>query len=244
MIMRQAWPFLFSKSVRQDYFTVLCPKYIIDGGLQKQFRAELNQLARNDTDSHQTRIFEQSALGKMTIFYKCERAQEGGVDLKDAQDRPFVRVYGVVIGGLHRDIIEPFKTSAAYGRALEQIEKAFGDLCANPSGFDTRPSSPITMPSDGPIVATGVRPDSTFLARKSVVAVLVGFLMGAGLVYLTLARQAQINQANLEATRWELLRTIKGLESQNAELSEQLKKATGVGPTPAVAAPPEAASPP
>jgi hypothetical protein len=243
-MMRQRWPFLFSKSVRQDYFTVLCPRYIIDNGLQKQFRAELNELARNDTDSYETKLVERPLLGKMTIFYKCERAQRGGVDLKDAQDRPFVRVYGVVIGGLHRDIAESFKTSAAYGLALEQIEKAFGDLCADPSGFDTRPSSPITTPSGGPNVATGVRLENTFLARKSVVAVMVGFLMGAGLVYVTLARPAQMKQANLEATRRELLQTIGALDSQNAELSDKLKKATRVEPTPAVAAPPETGCPP
>jgi hypothetical protein len=62
--MREAWPFLFSKSVRQDYFTVLCPKYIIDSSLQKQFRAELNELSGNETDSYETKFVERPLLGK------------------------------------------------------------------------------------------------------------------------------------------------------------------------------------
>jgi hypothetical protein len=58
--MRQAWPFLLSKSPRQDYFTVLCPKYIIDDELQKLFRAELNPLALKETVEPSAKFVEKS----------------------------------------------------------------------------------------------------------------------------------------------------------------------------------------
>jgi hypothetical protein len=237
--MRQAWPFLLTKSLRQDYFTVLCPQYIIKQGLQKQLRIELNRLSREETVGLQTKVLRESSLGKVTILYRCDRAQVGGVDLRDAQDRPVVRVYGVVIKGLHYDIVELFETGAENSLALEQIEKAFADLCSNPSGFDTRPSSPITIPGGGPFALTGVGLNDILTARNQIVPALIGLFIGAVLVYLSLTRPAEMRQAELVKTQGELVQKIKFLETKNEELQSQVEKMTRlVGPTPSVAAPP------
>jgi hypothetical protein len=70
-------------------------------------------------------------LGQLKIVYKCDRAQVKGVDLRDAQDRPVVRVYGVVLSGLHYDIVNFVESGATGGEALGEIEEAFAALCSN-----------------------------------------------------------------------------------------------------------------
>jgi len=248
--MRQAWPFLLSKSVRQDYFTVLCPKYIIDNGLQKAFRTELNRLSVNETVGLESKLLEKSALGKLTIFYRCDRAQAGGIDLRDAHDRPFVRVYGIVVKGLHRDLVDSVETRAECSVALKHIEKAFGDLCANPGGFDTRLSAPIPMPGDGledslpaapslPIPVPGNRSDNFFLTRNRIITILIAFFLGAGVVYLSIKREVKVMQTELKKTRGQLEESVKRideLEDQNGRLKSRLERLTG--PAPLVAPPP------
>jgi hypothetical protein len=233
MIMRQAWPFLLTKSTRQDYFTVLCPKYIIDKNLQRAFRFELTALSSEITVKPECKLLTKSALGKVTMYYKCDRAQVGGVDLKDAHDRTFVRVYGVIVNGLHHDIGNSEESKRAYRMALEQIEKTFADLCANPGDFDTRASLPT-------VISGGEQRPDMFAIRNQIVAAVIAFLLGMGLAYWPLKKDLQNKQTEVDEVRRELevrRDQINRLEAQLMELRRQLEEKSGLPPTPPAGSP-------
>jgi hypothetical protein len=255
----QAWPFLLTKSVRQDYFTVLCPKYIIDEGLQRAFRTELNGLSLKETIGPERKLLQRSGLGNVTILYRCDRARAGGVELRDAQGRPFVRVYGILVKGLHGDIGRSEEINAAYRMALEEIDKAFADLCAKPGAFDTRPSSVIhggladrlrfglaDRLRFGLADRLRFRLADRLPALNQILAALIAFLVGAGLVYLPLKRELQMRQTEIDKVQGELkesLTKINALEAQIGELHSQLEKMKALAPAPPTGAPPESVVP-
>jgi hypothetical protein len=253
----QAWPFLLTKSVRQDYFTVLCPKYVIDEGLQRAFRTELNGLSLKETIGPERKLLQRSDLENVTILYRCDRARADGVELRDAQGRPFVRVYGILVKGLNGDIGRSEEINAAYSIALGEIEKAFADLCAKPGDFNTRPSSPIAIPGFGLAGGFNTRPSSPIAipgfgladrlpARTQILAALIAFLVGAGLVYLPLKRELQMRQTEIDKVQGELKESLKknnALEAQIGELHSQLEKTKALAPAPPAGAPPESVVP-
>src|SRR5688500_19275477 len=102
--MVDGWPFLLTKSRLLDYFTVLCPGFIIESKLLKPFRQVLDSLASAETAGVARHLIDDAKLRKLTFYYKCERARLNGEELADAQGRAIMRIFGVAVKGHRADL--------------------------------------------------------------------------------------------------------------------------------------------
>jgi hypothetical protein len=234
--MRSAWPFLLTKSVTQDYFTVLCPEIIVGKGLQREFRSELNTLIGTETVTPKYRTVSLPKIGSVQILYECDRAQTNGASIRDSNDRPFLRLYGALIIGPARQDGSDEKLKNDY---RQQIEDAFARLCADPTGFDTVTSSAIEL-RDVPPEHSKVQkfvPRMVSAPRTIAIAAAIGLACGfAAAQLLYHSRMTEIETK------------LKALESQLRQTQSELKEVKKVTEAPGTqgkgaAPPPDQARP-
>jgi hypothetical protein len=218
-----AWPFLLTKSPRLDYFTVLSPKLVIDAGLQRWFRNELNALAAVESSEITLKAVETPDHKKLTIYYKCEPARLEGVEIKDAHNRGFLRVYGILTDGTEGK--EPISDAIkeAFSEAVNEIDRVFRELCQSTKEYESVASKSIPLP--GEVIPMSKYPRGfAFVVAAGFTAIIIGFM---ALQYIQLRNEDKDLRRQVDSLtnqKGELARQIDSLTKRNEELARRLEE--------------------